>query len=173
MNIHIDVFDPSSVDKAIKDLQNYQKRLDEKAQEVAKRLAEIGATRAEIDFSGADYDGNKEFDISVEKTDNGYSVIASGQSVLFVEFGAGVTKGGGHPQAAEFGMGPGTWPDPHYHKYNGQLYANWENPSGWYLPKSAGGGHTMGNAPAMPMYNAEQEIKANIEQIVREVFSSD
>jgi hypothetical protein len=31
----------------------------------------------------------------------------------------------------------------------------------------------MGNAPALPMYNAEQEIKANIERIVKEVFSSD
>lgn len=173
MNIHINAFDTQSLDRAIKQLQDYQKKLDEKAQEVAKRLAEIGATRAEIDFENAPYDGNKEFDISVEKTDNGYSVKTSGKSVLFVEFGAGVTYGGGHPQAAEFGMGPGTWPEPHYRKYHGQLYANWENPSGWYLPKESGGGHTFGNAPAMPMYNAEQEIKSNIERVVREVFSSD
>lgn len=173
MNIHMDALDSKSIDRAIKQLQDYKKKLEEKAQEVAKRLAEIGATRAEIDFENAPYDGNKEFDISVEKTDNGYSVTASGKSVLFVEFGAGVTYGGGHPQAKEFGMGPGTWPDPHYRKYNGQLYANWENPNGWYLLKEAGGGHTYGNAPSMPMYNAEQEIKSNIEQIVREVFSSD
>ena len=173
MKIRIDVFNSASVDVAIKQLQDYQKRLGEKTEEVVKRLAEIGATKAQADFSNSQYDGNKDFQITVEKSDNGYVVRASGESVLFVEFGAGVTKGGGHPQAAEFGMGPGTWPDPHYHKYNGQLYANWENPSGWYLPKSAGGGHTMGNAPAMPMYNAEQEIKSNIEQIVREVFSSD
>lgn len=173
MNIHIDVFNSASVDVAIKQLQDYQKKLDEKAQEVAKRLAEIGATRADIDFGNAPYDGNKDFDISVDKTDNGYSVTASGKSVLFVEFGAGVTYGSGHPQAKEFGMGPGTWPEPHYRKYHGKLYANWENPSGWYLPKEAGGGHTFGNAPAMPMYNAEQEIKANIEKIVREVLGSD
>lgn len=173
MNIHMDALDSKSIDKAIKQLRDYQKKLDRKADEVAKRLAEIGATRAEIDFDNAPYDGNKEFEISVEKTDNGYSVTASGKSVLFVEFGAGVTYGGGHPQAEEFKMGPGTWPEPHYHKYKGQLYANWENPSGWYLPKESGGGHTFGNAPAMPMYNAEQEIKSSIEQIVREVFSSD
>lgn len=173
MNIHMDALDSKSIDRAIKQLQDYQKKLDRKADEVAKRLAEIGATRAEIDFENAPYDGNKEFEISVEKTDNGYSVTASGKSVLFVEFGAGVTYGGGHPQAKEFEMGPGTWPEPHYHKYHGQLYANWENPSGWYLPKESGGGHTFGNAPAMPMYNAEQEIKSSIEQIVREVFSSD
>lgn len=164
MNIHIDVFNSASVDVAIKQLQDYQKRLEEKTEEVVKRLAEIGATRAQADFSNAQYDGNKDFQITVEKSDNGYVVRASGESVLFVEFGAGVTYGYGHPKADEFGMGPGTYP-------NGK--GHWDDPNGWYLPKSAGGGHTMGNAPALPMYNAEQEIKANIERIVKEVFSSD
>ncbi|MBQ3989517.1 MAG: hypothetical protein II630_01635 [Bacteroidales bacterium] len=164
MNIHIDVFNSASVDVAIKQLQDYQKRLEEKTEEVVKRLAEIGATRAQADFSNAQYDGNKDFQITVEKSDNGYVVRASGESVLFVEFGTGVTYGYGHPKADEFGMGPGTYP-------NGK--GHWDDPNGWYLPKSAGGGHTMGNAPALPMYNAEQEIKANIERIVKEVFSSD
>ena len=173
MKLHINVFSQSSVDSAIKKLQDYQKLLDEKAQEIAKRLAELGATRARINFANAPYDGNKEFDVTVEKTDNGYSVTADGKSVLFIEFGAGVRYGGGHPEAKKFGMGPGTWPDPHYRMYHGKLYANWENPDGWYLPASAGGGKTYGNVPSMPMYNAEQEIKSNIEQIVREVFGSD
>ena len=164
MNIHIDVFNSASVDVAIKQLQDYQKRLEEKTEEVVKRLAEIGATRAQADFSNAQYDGNKDFQITVEKSDNGYVVRASGESVLFVEVGTGVTYGYGHPKADEFGMGPGTYP-------NGK--GHWDDPNGWYLPKSAGGGHTMGNAPALPMYNAEQEIKANIERIVKEVFSSD
>ncbi len=163
MKIHVDL-NPSSIDRAIKQLQDYQKKLDEKAQEVAKRLADIGATRARIDFSNAPYDGNKEFDVTVENVDNGYRVLASGESVLFVEFGAGITYGHGHPQEAEFGMGAGTYP-------NGK--GHWNDPKGWWIPKSAGGGHTYGNAPSMPMYNAEQEIKFNIEQIVREVFSSD
>lgn len=173
MNVRISLTDIFSIDNAIKQLEAYQKKMDEKADEIVRRLAEIGKTSADAGFRNALYDGNKEFSVDYDKTQGGYVVTASGKSVLFVEFGAGVTYGGGHPQAAEFGMGPGTWPEPHYRKYHGKLYANWENPSGWYLPKEAGGGHTFGNAPAMPMYNAEQEIKANIEQIVREVLGSD
>lgn len=139
----------------------YRKWQEEKARELAERLASLGATVASIRFSRAVYTGQKDVDVTVEELPNGYKVKADGESVLFIEFGSGVTYGYGHPEAGEFGMGPGTYPDGKGH---------WDDPKGWYLPKSAGGGHTFGNPPAMPMYEARKAIEQELPRIVKEVF---
>ena len=81
--------------------------------------------------------------------------------MLFVEFGSGIKYGSGHPENAEYGMGPGTYP-------NGK--GHWDDPHGWYLPKDKGGGHTYGNPPTMAMYDARKTIEQDLVRIVREVF---
>ena len=157
-----------SIEKAIKSVEQYQKWVERKSKELAKRLAEIGATSASLGFARALYTGPKDVAVSVRKRGDGYAVIAKGETVLFIEFGAGIHFGGGHPEAGEFGMGPGTYPDGKGH---------WNDPKGWYLPKSRQGSdgtkHTYGNPAEMPMYNARKEIEQNITQIVREVFQLD
>lgn len=130
--------------------------------ELCRRLAQYGLVLAEASFAGAAYDGPKDVSVEVEETENGYKIVASGTTVLLVEFGAGVTLGYGHPLASQFGYGPGTYP--------GQRHAMSGN--GWYLPKSKGGGHTYGNPPSMTMYNTARDIRREIESIAREVFSS-
>lgn len=149
------------IQKIQDELTVYRKWQEEKARELAERLASLGATVASIRFSRAVYTGKKDVDVTVEKLPNGYKVKADGESVLFIEFGSGVTYGYGHPEAGEFGMGPGTYPDGKGH---------WDDPKGWYLPKSAGGGHTFGNPPAMPMYEARKAIEQELPRIVKEVF---
>lgn len=151
----------SGIQKIQDELSVYRKWQEEKARELAERLASLGATVASIRFSRAVYTGQKDVDVSVEELPNGYKVKADGESVLFIEFGSGVTYGYGHPEAGEFGMGPGTYPDGKGH---------WDDPKGWYLPKSAGGGHTFGNPPAMPMYEARKAIEQELPRIVKEVF---
>lgn len=151
----------SGIQKIQDELMVYRKWQDEKARELAERLAALGATVASIRFSRAVYTGPKDVDVTVEELPNGYKVKADGESVLFIEFGSGVTYGYGHPEAGEFGMGPGTYPDGKGH---------WNDPKGWYLPKSAGGGHTFGNPPAMPMYEARKAIEQELPRIVKEVF---
>lgn len=151
----------SGIQKIQDELVAYRKWQAEKAQELAERLATLGATVASIRFSRAVYTGQKDVEVSVEETPNGYKVKADGKSVLFIEFGTGVTYGYGHPEAGEFGMGPGTYPDGKGH---------WDDPKGWYLPKSAGGGHTYGNPPAMPMYESRKAIEQELPRIVKEVF---
>lgn len=151
----------SGIQKIQDELVVYRKWQEEKARELAERLASLGATVASIRFSRAVYTGQKDVDVSVEELPNGYKVKADGESVLFIEFGSGVTYGYGHPEAGEFGMGPGTYPDGKGH---------WDDPKGWYLPKSAGGGHTFGNPPAMPMYEARKAIEQELPRIVKEVF---
>lgn len=151
----------SGIQKIQDELAVYRKWQEEKARELAERLASLGATVASIRFSRAVYTGQKDVDVTVEELPNGYKVKADGESVLFIEFGSGVTYGYGHPEAGEFGMGPGTYPDGKGH---------WDDPKGWYLPKSAGGGHTFGNPPAMPMYEARKAIEQELPRIVKEVF---
>lgn len=151
----------SGIQKIQDELTVYRKWQEEKARELAERLATLGATVASIRFSRAVYTGKKDVDVTVEGLPNGYKVKADGESVLLIEFGSGVTYGYGHPEAGEFGMGPGTYPDGKGH---------WDDPKGWYLPKSAGGGHTFGNPPAMPMYEARKAIEQELPRIVKEVF---
>lgn len=151
----------SGIQKIQDELVVYRKWQEEKARELAERLASLGATVASIRFSRAVYTGQKDVDVTVEELPNGYKVKADGESVLFIEFGSGVTYGYGHPEAGDFGMGPGTYPDGKGH---------WDDPKGWYLPKSAGGGHTFGNPPAMPMYEARKAIEQELPRIVKEVF---
>lgn len=151
----------SGIQKIQDELTVYRKWQEEKARELAERLAALGATVASIRFSRAVYTGKKDVEVTVEELPNGYKVKADGESVLCIEFGSGVTYGYGHPEAGEFGMGPGTYPDGKGH---------WDDPKGWYLPKSAGGGHTFGNPPAMPMYEARKAIEQELPRIVKEVF---
>ena len=151
----------SGIQKIQDELMVYRKWQEEKARELAERLAALGATVASIRFSRAVYTGKKNVEVTVEALPNGYKVKADGESVLFIEFGSGVTYGYGHPEAGEFGMGPGTYPDGK---------GPWDDPKGWYLPKSAGGGHTFGNPPAMPMYEARKAIEQELPRIVKEVF---
>lgn len=154
----------NGIDRLQKELKKYQIWQQEKAKELAERLAMLGASVASIRFSRAVYTGAKDANVSVVATPDGYTVKADGESVLFIEFGSGVTYGNGHPEANQYGMGPGTYPEGKGH---------WDDPRGWHLPKEKGGGHTYGNPPAMPMYEARKAIEQELPRIVKEVFGSD
>ena len=156
----------SSINRAIRQLENYQKTIKKKTDEICRRLADYGLVLAQSSFDSAsfDYVGPVENHVTVESTSNGYRIIASGRTVLLFEFGAGITYGKGHPKP--MGFGPGTYP--------GQTHAL--TGEGWYLPKAVlgrTGVHTYGNPPSMAMYNASQEIRDEVERIAREVFASD
>ena len=150
------------VDKVIKELAEYNRRLEEKAQMLGERLAALGATKASLGFARAITDNN-DVEITVERDGNNFIIRAEGEEVAFIEFGAGITYGYGHPQAAEFGTGPGTFP-------NGK--GHWNDPKGWwYTDENGQRKHTYGTPPSMPMYNTMRELEQQIEQIAREVFS--
>lgn len=157
--------DGSGADEAAKGVLEYAKWLEQKCDELAARLADLGGFTASLGFARAFYVGPNDAAITVEKKGNGHYVIkANGTSVLFIEFGSGVTYGYGHPEPN--GYGPGTYPGK----------GHWDDPNGWYLPKNAqaadGTKHSYGNPPAKAMYNAVTELEQNLDSIVREVFES-
>ena len=162
--ITMDIFDPASVDSAVSEIQEhlrgYSDKIQRKTRELAERLADIGAFNAHITYANAYYDGHRDVNVTVEQRgENTFAIVASGQTVLFIEFGAGVTYGYGHPNPMEYG--PGTYPG------NG----HWNDPEGWYIP-GPGHIHTYGNPPSMAMYRTGQDLRRDLEQIAREVFST-
>lgn len=148
-----------SIDSAIKEVRKYKAWVLEKEKELRQRLAMLGASVASIKFSTAIYNGTNDVTVRVEDDGSMATIYAEGESVAFIEFGAGAKHGYGHPQTGEFGVGPGTYPDGK---------GNWDNPKGWYIP---GGEHTFGNPPAMAMYGAVQTITEQVTMIAKEVFS--
>lgn len=158
--IVVNPLDPKSVSEAIKAVKQYKAWVAMKETELRQRLAMLGASVASIQFSRAIYNGSNDVTVRVDNTGSVAVIYAEGQDVAFIEFGAGATYGYGHPQAGEFGVGPGTYPDGKGH---------WDNPNGWYY---AHGKHTFGNPPAMAMYTAVQTMAEQLTAIAKEVFST-
>ena len=154
--IQLNAFDTASVSDAIRQLELLRSEQDEKVSDACMRLAEYGANRARTGFSTATYDGRNDVTVTAESIPFGARVRASGEAVLFIEYGAGATIGYGHPRVGRYG--PGT--------YN-PLSDNWKNPNGWYY---AHGKKSRGNPPACAMYNAEQDMYYRAYEISSEVF---
>lgn len=155
------------IKKLQSELKDYQKLVDRKAEELCKRLAEMGAVKASLGFARSIYTGQEDHEIEViAESQTHYKVRASGETVLFVEFGTGLI-GDGHPDGAETGMTPGSYSDT-----IGK--GHWNDPNGWWLPREKNGGHsqhTHGNPPNMPMYNTVKELELELARVVKEVFN--
>lgn len=149
------------------ELAAYQKLILKRgADRVAKRLAEMGATKASLYFSRAIYTGKEDHTLEVIDLGGGaYKVRASGETVLFVEFGTGL-MGGAHREARKTGMTPGSYSDS-----IGK--GHWDDPQGWWLPRNKTEGyatHTYGNPANAPMYTTVKELELELERVVQEEF---
>lgn len=164
-----------TIDLSFKDIEylkarfdDAKKALDRMTDEACKRLAYIGLDKAKLHFFEAAYDGINDADVTVEKVSNGYAVKASGQSVLFIEFGAGMHYPANHPEP--HGFTHGTY-GKGYGKNDYWFYTG--------MPGNAGGERaegrinttiTHGNPANMPMYTTVKDLEGEIERIVKEVF---
>ena len=156
MTVDVNIFDYASVSRAQRRFDEYVADLIEKANTVCERLATIGAVRASLDFSRAIYNGTNDVAVTVEPIDNGYAIHATGNAVLFIEFGSGASYGYGHPEPE--GYGPGTYPGK----------GHWDDPNGWWYGSHE---HSYGNPPAAAMYHAKQDVLQEVQRIADEVFA--
>lgn len=161
---------------AERQIQEYKTTLNQKAQELARALAQKGIDVATVKFANAQYAGDN--DVTVERdpvqTPNGFAIVAHGKAVAFIEFGTGVSHsayGGELPD----GVGEhGT-----YGKGNGQhkrwYYYGESGNAGTPVKQVDGKGqlnYTSGNEPAMAMWGAVEEMASQVEATWREVWNS-
>ena len=159
--ITIDVLDDASILEGIQELRRYNAWVREKEKELRLRLAQCGRDVAAIHFAKAVYDGANYVTVRVDDTGSVAVIYAEGSAVAFIEFGSGILHGYGHPQAGEFGFGPGTWSDGPEGK------GHWDDSNGWYY---AHGKKSYGNPPAMAMWQAVRAMTEEIVLIAKEVF---
>lgn len=159
---------------AERQIQAYKATLNQKAQELAKALADKGLDVAKVRFANAQYAGSNDVSCHVEQNGAACSIIADGKSVAFIEFGTGVMHsayGGELPD----GVGEhGT-----YGKENGKhkrwYYYGESGNAGTPVKEVDGKGqlnYTSGNEPAMAMWGAVEEMASQVEATWREVWNS-
>ena len=150
------------VNGAIAQLNTFKQKFLAKERELLRALAEIGLKEASVRFTTAMYDGVNDVSVRLDETNNGYVIMADGQAVAFIEFGAGVYHNTSEPYPnprPEGIVGIGEYGEGH-----GKRKA-------WgYYDDSGGLVITKGNPAAMPMWYASEEIRNSILRIAREVF---
>lgn len=167
----------SGINNLIKELKAYQKNFKEKVEEFVRKLAETGIKvidenmeKAAFTYdskgiqSGADTTHQTEVKVSSRNNMIKAELIVTGESLLFIEFGAGVYYNAPpgqsiHPKGKEFGFVIGSYGKGHgvqkvwgYYDDNGDLVL------------------THGVEATMPLYKAEMEIIKNVTKVAKEVF---
>lgn len=150
------------IERAIRELKHYKQAFLDREKRLIEGLAKIGLKEASVRFTTAMYDGTNDVSVRLDETINGYVIVAEGQAVAFIEFGAGVYHNGSEPYPnprptgivgiGEYGKGHGKRKAWGYLDENNELVI------------------TRGNPAAMPMWYASEEIKSSILKVVREVF---
>lgn len=168
-----------SIESALRELEAYQRDFDRKCDLLRERVAAEIRLKAEQNYDRAlgesiaskvkdsQYYSFSHIDVDV-RVENGKDlslVIASGEEVVFVEFGAGVTFNGvagssPHPMGEELNMLIGE-----YGKKQGRKKA-------WAFKGEDGRSYvTFGTPASQSLYNAVVEVAENLQRIAREVFN--
>ena len=154
-------------------LNEYPAWLEERSRELLYRLSQEGYQIAAAGFAKAQYDGVNDSAVSVEnRGENVRAVVALGSSVLFIEFGTGVTYPDSHPEAAKNGMIRGGYGQGKGNQTSWGYYGS-AGTNGKVLKETDKGSLviTHGNPANMPMYDAVKQLKEKLPEMVKEVFN--
>lgn len=166
--ININLFDSRSLDKAIQQIRQYQNSLNDKCALFVRRLAEVGIPVIDENIAAAQGDSDKGHNTYIKINSFGsYSqaeLIVESNSILWIEFGAGVHFNGHlgsspHPKGEELGYTIGS-----YGKGQGK------NDFWFYYADSGEAVMSHGTQATMPVYKAGLEIKRQVLKIAKEVF---
>ena len=155
-------------------LAAYASSFESKAQEACTRLCEIGQDVLNATYAVAAYAGTNDISVSMESTDNGATLTATGTVLGFIEFGTGVL----HPLGAYAGQ-VGAPAHGTYGKGMGKqgvwIYVGDPGNAGIPIADTPRGTVVMtdGNPPADAFPKAVQAMRDNFDQIVQEVFKFD
>lgn len=155
--------DPKSIDKAIKELQEYKRDLKSKINELVEELTYRGEEIAKIEVKAMDAVYTGELERSIKgyfSHSTGVGIIEAGAPyAVYVEFGTGVVgEGSPHPDI----------------RASGWVYdINNHGEEGWvYFNERDGKLHWTKGFKSRPfMYNTAQQLEKECSRIAREVFS--
>nr|DAU23414.1 MAG TPA: hypothetical protein [Bacteriophage sp.] len=166
----------SEIDRAIKELREYQNNIDKKCEQLCFELCKAGIpiARSYIGESGFGRYIRLSSEITPEKAgcrailimEDSQKIVSKWKNqdgvqskeispALMLEFGAGLPA---QNPANIPGVGAGT-------------YGTHGNEPGWWYMDLQGEWHySTGISPKMPMYNAGKELREKVAEIAREVF---
>ena len=169
--IKVNLNDSSAIEKAIKELDTYQKELMTKIKLFVETLAQDGIAVANARL-GATVGDSTQGSIGFGINENGDIVKAtislSGKDALFIEFGAGIyyNNGNAHPKGAELGYTIGSYPSntPPNKAINPGYW--------WYRDEGKNLHYSIGTQASMPIYRAAETMRNNAIMRASEVFRS-
>ena len=171
MNVNISLNDASWLRAFIARIENYAQQFDQKCNEVCTRLAEIGKDVLDATYAAAAYAGTNDISVSLEPMEGGCRLSARGSVLGFIEFGTGISYPLGDyagqvgaPPHGTYGKGKGNQPSWVYVGDPGNLGTV------MHYGKKGAVVRTSGNPPANAFPAAAEAMRANFEQVVREVF---
>lgn len=174
--ITFDILSKSSVQKAIDELNAYQKDINRKLELFVTRLSDVGfkvietqvakAEQKDVDGTRSGTDTTHETHVTVTQTPYGFksTLVLEGDQVLFIEYGAGVHYNGAvgespHPDGASLGYTIGSYGDHHGKQDT------------WYFKDEDGQiVRTYGTKATMPMHYAKNKIVSEYMRVARGVF---
>ena len=166
--IKINLFDEESLDKAIRQINQYKNSLNGKCTTFVRRLAEVGIPIIDENILKSQGDSDKNHNTYIKINSFGpcsqAQLICEGKDLLFIEFGAGVSLNGHlggspHQMGKELGYTIGS-----YGKGQGK------NEFWFYYADSGEAVMSHGTQATMPVYKAGEEIRKQILNIAKEVF---
>jgi hypothetical protein len=183
--INISISKKGSIERAIKELEAYKTRLNDKCNLFVERLALIGIPVIHEKYMQAetedfDFDRSHYAYIKIQSFGDHHKAILTveGKSLYFVEFGAGIHFNG-HPNdspnpSVEWDVPGGTLThiggQEHGFTIGSYGYHQGLKEYWFYYDDKGGSQMSKGTRASMPMFSAEMEIISQIEKIAKEVF---
>lgn len=166
----------SNVADVISRLQGKVEDLNAAGPLICEALAYVGEEVASEGFSGAEYPGTNDVAVSVEAGDKEAKVVAEGEAVSYIEFGAGVTQPGYPGPLPDGIVAHGELSSPHARSSGWWIYAGSPG-TGNVMPvanksgvEKAGVYRTYGNPPASAMFHAANEMEERVKEVAKEVL---
>ena len=170
--IKIDLNKKGGLEKGIKELEAYKKRIQEKTSLLVQKLTDYGAeiVRIKIVNMGAYYSGELLSGVSgyYSPSLNAGFVKVTSDHVAFVEFGTGV-RGQNSPHKNGEYLSKAAW----NYASGAKIFTTQDGRVGWIYPTDDGGFRFTEGMESRPfMYETALELHNDLQKITQEVFST-
>lgn len=164
--IKINALDPKSIDAAIKQLEEYQKSIDGKMEQLIRLLTKLGLEKAR-DLVPIDTGVAQASIIGYVDETEGVGIIRAGGYCKYIEFGTGVKGQNSQHPSPEY-LAIMRW------AYNSgaTIFTTKDGREGWYYPADDGTWKFTEGMPSRPfMYETAQYLRKEANRLAKEVFA--